>query len=157
MERAIQPVADGDARVTSILGLRARLWFYFVLPSVHGAACLMAGLRALPSPESWFLIALGFAFFACVVGVWNAREWARLGCGILYTFWGGYCLAVALSGGTSNGLGIAYLVPGGNWGVSTHDWNRVIFCGTFAAMYFLNRNFFSRVRGEMTRARAVPG
>jgi hypothetical protein len=81
---------------------------YFLFSAGSGGAWMIAqGLAADPHSFGWLLILTGVFLLICLVGIWNAQDWACIACGMILTFLSGYNAALAIQGSPRSWLFVA--------------------------------------------------
>ncbi len=115
---------------------------------IWGLGSISGAFELLPSLQGWALLILGFALIAIAIGIWRARDWARLGAGLIASV---YCL-----GGTGK---IIYEVTrdhrlGSLAGIPAVAVMGLIAWGSFQPT---TKRSFADAREAIARARAVKG
>jgi len=125
--------------------VRQMLAWLLLLTGIWALGCLVASVFAIPAAEGWILLAAGIVLASITLGIWYAKEWARLAAAGISFGWA-VCLLSILIRDVSGAkfASLTGLVP-------------IAYLG-FLAWYSsraATKRLFAEAREAITRARAV--
>lgn len=115
---------------------------------IWGLGSIFEALEGLASLQGWAMLILGLSLIVVAVGIWRAREWARLAIGVLASL---YCLW------SLGALVHDFMSDRGIESLGELAWPILFAVLAWGSFRSSTQKSFANARESIARARAVPG